>query len=393
MLSKASKWKRYLIQAWWLRAVALAAITSTLSLALAAQADDQPGLPGNYTKEGTSVYLFLSSSFAFVLHTPGEHRPRVGSYTIDGNTLTLTEGAAGQFMLFTIQGDKLYDQDGTAWVKQVDAPAPEASAIPAQGGQQSGFSGDYQLAGYHLVLFADGSFKQVRPDGAGGAVGQFTVNGDGLALFALGSDAPSTWKIQGDKLLSSEQSVWVRIGDANVPAIAAPIAQQPAFSGEYLQPGKEQGKGIHWAYFPDGSFQATIPGGSGLRGQFQVDGSSLVYTSPMAIAGEQDSIQGDRLIPSKDPSAFAVRIGDAPPLQASAEAPVSTSAPAPMPAIAPPPPPADAPPPTIALGQTMDQVTAGFGQPLRVAKLGAKVIFYYKDMKVTFTNGKVSNVE
>jgi hypothetical protein len=68
-------------------------------------------------------------------------------------------------------------------------------------------------------------------------------------------------------------------------------------------------------------------------------------------------------------------------------------APAPMAMIAPPPPPSDAPPPTIAIGQTKDQVIAGFGQPVRIAKLGAKEIFYYKDMKVTFTNGKVSNVE
>jgi hypothetical protein len=64
-----------------------------------------------------------------------------------------------------------------------------------------------------------------------------------------------------------------------------------------------------------------------------------------------------------------------------------------MPDIAPPPPPADTPPPTIAIGQTMDQVTAAFGQPLKVAKLGVKVIFYYKDMKVTFTDRKVSDVE
>ena len=64
-----------------------------------------------------------------------------------------------------------------------------------------------------------------------------------------------------------------------------------------------------------------------------------------------------------------------------------------MPEIAPPPPPADTPPPTIALGQIEDQVTAILGQPLKAARLGAKVIFYYKDMKVTFTNGKVSNVE
>jgi len=80
------------------------------------------------------------------------------------------------------------------------------------------------------------------------------------------------------------------------------------------------------------------------------------------------------------------------PSNAPAAAP---AAPAPaMAAIAPPPPPADAPPPTIAVGQTKDQVTAGFGQPLRTAKLaGTKEIYFYKDMKVTFTNGKVSNVE
>ena len=63
---------------------------------------------------------------------------------------------------------------------------------------------------------------------------------------------------------------------------------------------------------------------------------------------------------------------------------------APLPAIAPPPPPADAPPPTISLGQTKEQVTAAFGQPVKTAKIGAKEIFYYKDMKVTFTNGKVT---
>ena len=78
----------------------------------------------------------------------------------------------------------------------------------------------------------------------------------------------------------------------------------------------------------------------------------------------------------------------------AAAAPAPAPAPAaPMPEIAPPPPPADAPPPSIALGQTKSEVTAAFGQPVRVAKLGVKEIFYYKDMKVTFTNGKVSNVE
>ena len=32
-------------------------------------------------------------------------------------------------------------------------------------------------------------------------------------------------------------------------------------------------------------------------------------------------------------------------------------------------------------------------EPVKTAKVGVKETFYYKDMKVTFTNGKVSNVE
>ena len=48
---------------------------------------------------------------------------------------------------------------------------------------------------------------------------------------------------------------------------------------------------------------------------------------------------------------------------------------------------------TIALGQTKDQVVQNFGQPTKVVQLGAKEIDYYSDMKVTFTNNKVTNVE
>jgi len=79
--------------------------------------------------------------------------------------------------------------------------------------------------------------------------------------------------------------------------------------------------------------------------------------------------------------------------QGDQQAPAASSDQAPLPDIAPPPAPADTAPPTIAKGQTKDEVTAAFGQPTRIAKVGAKEIFYYKDMKVTFTNGKVSNVE
>jgi hypothetical protein len=48
---------------------------------------------------------------------------------------------------------------------------------------------------------------------------------------------------------------------------------------------------------------------------------------------------------------------------------------------------------TIALGQSKDQVLKTFGPPAKVAQLGSKEIDYYSDMKVTFTNNVVTNVE
>ena len=44
-------------------------------------------------------------------------------------------------------------------------------------------------------------------------------------------------------------------------------------------------------------------------------------------------------------------------------------------------------------GQTIDQVVAALGQPIRIANVRTKQLYFYKDLKVTFTDGKVSNVE
>jgi hypothetical protein len=48
---------------------------------------------------------------------------------------------------------------------------------------------------------------------------------------------------------------------------------------------------------------------------------------------------------------------------------------------------------TITLGQSIDQVTSILGPPVTVIDLGPKKIYKYKDMKVTFKGGKVSDVE
>jgi len=52
-----------------------------------------------------------------------------------------------------------------------------------------------------------------------------------------------------------------------------------------------------------------------------------------------------------------------------------------------------APPKTIELGETRDQVVEALGQPEKIVNLGNKQIYVYKDIKVTFLGGKVSDVQ
>jgi hypothetical protein len=167
------------------------------------------------------------------------------------------------------------------------------------------------------------------------------------------------------------------------PAMNSAQGNQPlAISGTYTL----QATGSHIVLLPDGSFTKSVGAGQG-QGAYAVDGDNLTLTFTSTGFGQHFKIQNGNLVDVNTNQGW-VRTGDAPGAAQGTAAP-----PASMPDIAPPPPPSDAPPPTIALGQTVDQVTTGFGQPQRIAKLGAKTIFYYKDMKVTFTSGKVTDVE
>lgn len=72
--------------------------------------------------------------------------------------------------------------------------------------------------------------------------------------------------------------------------------------------------------------------------------------------------------------------GDANQQPAAAEAPAAPAAPA-------------GPPATVEIGQTPDQVTAILGQPEKIINLGPKQIYVYKDLKVTFVKGKVTDAQ
>lgn len=112
-------------------------------------------------------------------------------------------------------------------------------------------------------------------------------------------------------------------------------------------------------------------------------------------SAKADQLAGEVFSISEDNS----QAGGAPAGQAPS--PTSEAAPAPpqQPALAPieaPPPPPDAPavtPPTVSLGMTIQQVVALMGQPKTVADTGKKNIYSYPGLKITFVDGKVSDIQ
>jgi hypothetical protein len=126
----------------------------------------------------------------------------------------------------------------------------------------------------------------------------------------------------------------------------------------------------------------------------------------MPSADDMDKMVGEvfKIQPAEDTTGGgqqqAAPQQQAPAAREQAPAPIAAPPPpaeTPLAPIPPPPPPADepqAPPKTLKIGQSKDDVIANFGQPEKVVKLGTKEIYYYKDVgKVTFVNGKVTDVQ
>jgi hypothetical protein len=163
-----------------------------------------------------------------------------------------------------------------------------------------------------------------------------------------------------------------------VPAVSQ---ETPPFGFYFL---KETGAHLH--LMQDGSFILLSASGESKPGHFTIAGDTLTLTYQATGRTSIFKIDGDRLIANT--GVAWIRQSNVPP-------PVPADAPTPPP----PPrqnditPPSPAPTVTVSLGQTKEKVIAAFGEPGRKAVVGHKEIFFYKDMKVTFTNGKVSNVE
>jgi hypothetical protein len=117
----------------------------------------------------------------------------------------------------------------------------------------------------------------------------------------------------------------------------------------------------------------------------------VITVAPAEDAKDSDKKDSDKKGKPQPASQGGEQAAATPPNQPAA-APAAAAPEAPPPPIeAPPPPPAD--PTNIAEGQTIDEVVKAMGQPLHIANVGTKVIYSYKDLKVTFVNGKVKDIQ
>jgi hypothetical protein len=121
--------------------------------------------------------------------------------------------------------------------------------------------------------------------------------------------------------------------------------------------------------------QLTIPFGAFTPAP---DDALKVVEEVVTVAPSEDAKNGSD---ATDPAPEASQPPAAPP---PAELP-------PPPIETPPPPPSD--PIKISEGQTIDQVVGAMGQPLTIAKVGTKEIYTYRDLKITFVDGKVKDFQ
>ncbi len=156
------------------------------------------------------------------------------------------------------------------------------------------------------------------------------------------------------------------------PAQAGP---PPPLAGDYASAG-----GSRILLLLDGTFVKFMGSGQ-VHGQYVVDGENLTLTFPSTGFTQHFKLQSGKLMDENTKQKWA-RTGDIPADSAAYQE------------IAPPPPPTDIAP-IISIGQTKSQVITSLGEPQRKTAAGAKEIFFYTNLKtkVTFTNGKVSNVE
>jgi hypothetical protein len=194
----------------------------------------------------------------------------------------------------------------------------------------------------------------------------------GVAGSAAGAAGPSRDFVNGEKLYLTQISV-----DRSKDAVAFYL-----ISDAYGDAGRY--KGSLTFQFPKGTLASAD------LAQVQPVIAQVFKIAPpdQNAATPQGGQQAAPAAPVAPAASTAYLSPPAPVAQAQPEAPL-----APIPPPPPPPPDPVVETKSIEVGQTKDQVTAILGKPDKTFKAGTKEIYQYKDIKVTFVNGKMTDAQ
>lgn len=225
-----------------------------------------------------------------------------------------------------------------------------------------------------IDLNADGT-AGLRQDGHT-VRGSFTVNGDAIAITSPEMpELTSRGHVAGDTITDDEGTIWEKMTEAQ-RAATAPLPDEPTPSkdvtaspvGRYL----ERGSNRYIELMADGTVACNLRASDGrpCNGTYKIKGNVVFFK--LSVGSSKIGLRGSQLVGKTqvwDKQADTPKV--LPEAQSSAPAPVA-----------------------IRLGMTPQQVEEAQGsKPQKVIDLGAKQIYVYPDLKITFMDGKVSDVQ
>jgi len=228
-----------------------------------------------------------------------------------------------------------------------------------------------------------------EPDAASSSIQRLLTDGK-AHVFVAGTDLDVT-DAQGNECALSEGDAIQLRGAVAPDAQAANLAVLASKGGKECPKGDVVSVALQDLQDMQNHMRETID--AGMQELQKKQGQGGLPAAPAAAAAPPKESPMAALAPPPPPeSEVAAEINQqsqaADQAEKEATSDTSASGPGPNAAAAP-----AAEPVSVDVGQTIDQVTAALGTPLKIVNLGAKKIYVYKDMKVTFNNGKVSDVQ
>ena len=233
--------------------------------------------------------------------------------------------------------------------------------------------------------------QNAEPDAASSSIQRLLTDGK-AHVFVAGADLDVT-DAQGSECALSEGDAIQLRGQVAPDAQAANLAVLASKGGKECPRGDVVSVALTDLQDMQNHMRETID--AGMQELQKKQGQGGLPAAPAAAAAPPVESPMAALAPPPPPeSEVAAEINQqsqaADQAEKEASADTATSGPGPnAPHAAAP----AAEPVSVDIGQTIDQVTAALGTPLKIVNLGAKKIYVYKDMKVTFKDGKVSDVE